>query len=69
VPVFGHYFFFKDFIDGCQMFYVKSGVPVGAEQRHDQRFDGGMGSPKCVRRHAGVNDINSGFNRLEMGHG
>ncbi len=49
VPVFGHNLFFQDLINLCQQPYVKTGIPIGAQQGHHQGFDGRVARPISIR--------------------
>ncbi len=63
--VFRHNLLLEHLVDGCQ-FLMSNRVAVGAEQGHDQRLDGRMGGPESVRGHAGINDVHTGLDSLQV---
>ena len=63
-----HNLFFQHLIDSEQFLYIKTGVAVGAKQRHDQGLNSRMRSPICIRGHTGIDDIATSFDGLEMAH-
>ena len=69
VLVLGHDFLFKYLIDFRQFPNIESGIAVGAQKGHHKWLYGGMGCAVGIRRHAGIADINAGFNGFQVAHG
>ena len=63
-----HHLFLEDLVDLGQLADVETGIAIGSEQRHHQRLDGRVRSTVGIRGHAGVEDIDAGFDGLELAH-
>ena len=66
--VFRHNFFLKNFVDCRKFLDIKSGVAIGAHQRHYHWFYCCVSSPVCIWGHTGINDIAASFNCFQVAH-
>src|SRR5699024_9503843 len=55
--------------DNIQLAEIQTGIVIGALQSSNQALGGHVGSTQCQRAHSSVDDIGTGFNALQNGHG